>query len=155
MSVAVFAFECRIHRMPEYGVSIINERTAARAKSRAWDSASDANDTIRFTDMRVRKLGAPVSSAHFLHTAAYRGLPFLRCGMRVITEGIEGVIVDSGGGANFGVLADRNGVVYYCHPDYFKSLDGVPIAEVLAKWQAAHSRDQASDLIQMRDGCAP
>lgn len=104
-AIAIFSFECRVTG-DEHG-SIINERSAGRARYQYWLDVRDCCPDLRLIDIRVRKLGAPVSSNGFLRTAAYRGLPGLRCGDRVRVGAATGVIVANNSSANFDVLFDE------------------------------------------------
>lgn len=100
----VFAFACRVANVERWGETIYNAHTAGAAKEQHWRHVSDAWDGIKYTDIRARKVGAPHSSEQFIHNARYRGMPDVRCGQRVRTNGCDGVIVGHNASANFDVL---------------------------------------------------
>lgn len=115
---AIFAFECRI--AGHEGASIFNAWTRAQAKSEFLRNIGDCLPDVRFTDLRARKLGGPVTSETFRRTAAYRGMPHVRCGQRVRVGDSSGAIVGVNESANFDVLFDgpgpRYGRVLNVHP---------------------------------------
>jgi hypothetical protein len=109
----VFAFAARVANAPEWGETIYNTTTAGRAKREHQLSVSEAWPDVKFTDIRVRKLGAPHTSAEFRRNAHYRGLSHVRCGQRVelpLSQGGSafGTIVGHNGSANFEVLFDED-----------------------------------------------
>lgn len=117
----LFAFEVRV-RWLDKG-SIVNERTAGRAKASVF---GDLDEYCKFTDLRVRKLGPPHTSAAFLRTAKYRGMPDLRCGDEVNVCGRRGLVVGHNDSANFDVLfheGDWAGCVLNVHPGDFGATD--------------------------------
>lgn len=113
--LAIRAYECVIvgtewHR-------VINARTAGQAKGMYLRRVRDAwPGAVKFTDIRVRSLGAPQSSEDFLRCAAGRGLPEARCGMRVVAHGRSGFIVGHNASANFDVLFDGDPFPLNVHP---------------------------------------
>lgn len=123
MSAAVFAFEVRCPRLGGGG-SVINHRTRGGAAAEYLRDLRDAWPDARFTDLRVRKLGPPETSAAFLRVAARRGMPGVRCGDRVLyrddARRIPGCIVGHNDSDNFDVLFDVDtpfrGAVGNVHP---------------------------------------
>ena len=103
MATEVFAFEVRV--AGENGAVIINAHSSGQAKTFFWRGNSP---NFPFTEIRVRKLGAPQTPESFMHTAKYRGLPDARCGQRVRVGDATGVIVGSNSSANFRVLFDTD-----------------------------------------------
>lgn len=117
----VFAFACRVSWAPEWGESIYNRQTAGQAKYEHYLSVHESWENTQFTDIRVRKVGAPHSSERFIENAKYRGMPGVRCGQRVNVRGVGlGTIVGHNSSANFDVLFDRDarhpGMTLNCHP---------------------------------------
>lgn len=101
--------------------TIVNARSPGKAKYEVWLDISDAWPELPFTRMRVRKLGPPHSSEHFLRNAAYRGLPDVRCGQRVRVGNSMGTIVGHNRSANFDILFDEDaprwaGMTLNVHP---------------------------------------
>lgn len=107
MATEVFAFEVRVAGK-DWAV-IINARSSGQAKFLFWRENSP---DFSFTEIRVRKLGAPQTPESFIHTAKYRGLPDARCGQRVRVGDATGVIVGSNSSANFDVLFDTDSPRY-------------------------------------------
>jgi hypothetical protein len=127
----VFAFAARVVNAPDWGETIYNTTTAGRAKREHQLSVSDAWPDIEFTAIRVRKLGAPHTSAEFRRNARYRGLPQVRCGQRVelplVCGGSAfGTIVGHNASANFEVLFDDDsalaGRTCNVHPEELRIL---------------------------------
>lgn len=123
----VFAFEVTVIGHPDWGMTI-NHRSAGKAKARYFQELGDSWPDIPFTDLRVRKLGRARNTQMIAHVAKYRAVD-LKAGDRVIVPRGRGVIVDAGGGANFGVLYDDDspnyaGMILYCHPMEIK-LEGI------------------------------
>lgn len=98
----------------------VHERTPGRAKASYFNHARDCLPDLRYTEIRVRVEGDPISSRDFLRTANYRGVPFARVGMAVEVCGERGVIVGHNSAANFDVLFDAGsrwaGQTLNCHP---------------------------------------
>ncbi|MGE3276743.1 MAG: hypothetical protein AB7O67_16650 [Vicinamibacterales bacterium] len=116
----VFAFECSVAGWGDSG-SVVNARSAGRAKSTYLSDLRDSYPEIPYTLIRCRKLGAPRSSDEFLRTAEYRGMPGLRCGARVRVGEASGVVVGHNSSANFDVLFDDDaprhaGLTLNVHP---------------------------------------
>jgi hypothetical protein len=112
----VFAFAARVANAPEWGETIYNTTSAGRAKREHHLAVSEPWPDVKFTDIRVHKLGAPHTSEAFLRNAAYRGLPHARCGHQVelaLAHGkiARGTIVGHNGSANFDVLFDEGTVL--------------------------------------------
>jgi len=109
----VFAFAARVVNAPEWGETLYNTTTAGRAKREHLSRVCEAWPEVKFTDVRVRKVGVPHTSAEFRDTAQYRGLPQVSCGQRVELPLIHGgsargTIVGHNASANFEVLFDEN-----------------------------------------------
>lgn len=121
----IFAFACRTSWAPEWGETIYNRATAGQAKLEHFYQVRDAWPETKFTDMRARKVGGPHTSEQFLWNAKYRGMPDVRCGQRVRTNGSEGAIVGHNGSANFDVLFDNGkyaGLTLNVHPSEIELL---------------------------------
>ena len=115
----VFAFACSVAGVPRWGETICNRATAGQAKADHWRHVSDAWDGVKYTDIRVRKVGAPQSSDQFIRNARYRGLPSLRCGQAVRVNGSAGTVVGHNSSANFDVLfhdGKYKGMTLNVHP---------------------------------------
>lgn len=116
----LYSFACRVSWAPDWDETIYNAHTAGQAKARHFWQVHDAWDSTKFTDIRVRKIGAPHTSDRFIENARYRGLPDVRCGQRVrVGSDGEGVIVGHNSSANFDVLFETGkwaGRVLNCHP---------------------------------------
>lgn len=102
----LFAFACRL-RGSEHETTY-NARTAAAAKYQFHLDIRDPCPDAKWTDIRVRKVGGPHTSAGFMRTATYRGMPDVRCGQRVRVGDANGVIVGHNSSANFDVLFDAD-----------------------------------------------
>jgi hypothetical protein len=101
----VFAFEVWEKSSPHR--RIVNARSSGAARYDYLLDVLDCWPDVKYTDMRARKLGPAHTSAAFLRTAKYRGMPDLRCGDPVRVNGMRGVVVDSNDSANFDVLFDE------------------------------------------------
>jgi hypothetical protein len=113
----IAAFEVWIPGAPWGDVrQIINERSLGRAKAVYWRNVTDAWESIPFTAVRGRKVGAPESSSEFLIGVAYRGIPDVRCGDRVTWKHGGGVIVGFGGGGAWLQVISNEGWRGYVHP---------------------------------------
>lgn len=116
--MSIFAFECR-HKDDEWRGSIINSISAGQAKSDYWRDVLDVWPDVKFTDIRVRKLGPAHTSDAFVRNARYRGMPDVKCGQRVRVGDSEGWIVGHNSSANFDVLFDTGrlkGGPFNVHP---------------------------------------
>jgi len=112
---SVYAFECCFGGF----VSTINAGSAGKARYEYLLSVRESYPDATFSDIRVRKLGSAHTSAAFLRTAKYRGMPDLRCGEAVTVNGQSGFVVGHNDSANFDVLftdGDWNGCVLNVHP---------------------------------------
>lgn len=114
----VFAFE--VWDVHSEHRRIVNAHSSGAAR---YDYLCDVRDCwpdAKYTDMRARKIGPAHTSAQFKRTAAYRGMPDLRCGERVTVNGRPGTVIGSNDSANFNVLfdkgCDRSGAVLNVHP---------------------------------------
>lgn len=109
------AFECRIYS--SRNGTIIHARSPGQAKVRFW---RQLDSDFRYTAIRVRCLGEPVTTDHIRRNADYRGVPFVTAGMRVIVGDVPGVIVGVNSSANWDVLFDEgslySGLTLNCHP---------------------------------------
>lgn len=114
----VFAFACRVRGMFDGHETIVNARTAGRAKYEFWCNVEDAWPGLPFTLIRVRKVGAPVTTASHEHTCEHRHRPDLAAGARVrfARDGRTGTVVGSDSSANFRVLVDGERVPCHVHP---------------------------------------
>lgn len=65
----------------------------------AWGTES-----ATFADLRVRRIGPPVSSAQLVRVAAYRGVPHARAGDLLDVFGQQAQLADADDSANFVVL---------------------------------------------------
>ena len=101
----VFAFEVSV--VGTVWTTVVNERTAGRAKSEYFRGLHEAWPSIPFTALRARKLGAPISSQEFRWCADRRGVDFV-CGQPVTVGSDTGVIVGHNASANFEVLFDAH-----------------------------------------------
>ena len=106
----IYAFEVTV--AGENWQTVINERTAGRAKAEYFRDLRDSWPSIPFTALRCRKLGQPRNVDGFKHTAEYRGLPDANCGDRVRVGDALGVIVGKNCSANFNVLFDDDAPAY-------------------------------------------
>lgn len=97
----VFAFGARYRDDPHE--TVINTTSAGKARYEYLMDVREVAPDATFADIRVRKLGPAHTSEQFTRTAAYRGMPNVRCGQRVIAFGAHGVIVGHNDSANFEV----------------------------------------------------
>lgn len=121
----VFAFACRLANAPEWGETVYNRATSGKAKYDHYVAVRE-HWNVKYTDIRVRKIGRPESTEQFIHTAEGRGLPDLRCGHRVRVGDSEGTVVGHGASANFEVLFDAGkyaGQTLFVHPCEMKVLE--------------------------------
>lgn len=118
----VHAFEVGVRGAP-WPPTVINHRTAGKAKSAYLLDVLDAGWDVKFIDLTVRKLRPnAMSSREFVQVAQYRGLPDARCGQRVKVGNSFGVIVGYNASANFDVLFDDDdpqypGLTLNVHPN--------------------------------------
>lgn len=111
-----------------YGVRIrgwnhettIHAYSAGKAK-RYYFTGLDL-DGVEFTDLRARVLGPPRTTDGITRTAKYRGVEFVRAGMRVQIGDDWGVIVSHNSSLNWDVLFDDDsrypGQTHNCHPHW-------------------------------------
>lgn len=124
----VFAWECNVSGKDWQRT--INHLTAGKARYEYLLHLRDAWPDATFADITVRKIGPAHTSEAFKRTAAYRGMPTLKCGRRVeVMSGTKralGVIVGHNDSANFDVLFDDdtyfNGGVGNVHPSELRLL---------------------------------
>lgn len=117
-TTTISAFACRL-RYDEHE-TIINTTSAGKAKSEFFRRVSDCCPNLDYTDIRVRRIGAPVTDAGFRRNAIYRGIPFAHVGMRVKVGESTGHIVGHNSSANLDVLFHDGpyaGEVLNCHPN--------------------------------------
>ena len=107
---ACFAFEVWVDGQQSWARTI-NARSSGKAKAEYHRSVSECYQ-VDFCRMRCRKIGGPVTTSQFMHNAAYRGMPEIRCGQRVRVGENPGVIVGHNESANFNVLFDDNSPEY-------------------------------------------
>lgn len=100
----IHSFACRVAGCPEFGETIYNATSRGRAKREHHLQVSEPWPGVKFTDIRVRKLGAAHTSEAFRRTAEYRGLPNLRCGHEVRVGLSQGAVLGHNSSANFDVL---------------------------------------------------
>ncbi len=112
------SYACRI--VGDNHETIVHHRTPGKAKREYHSLISDCCPDLQFTDIRVRRLGGPVTPDGFRRTADYRGVPFARVGMQVSVGGQSGVIVGNNCSGNFDVLFDSRygGEILNCHPNH-------------------------------------
>lgn len=131
------AFACRLSFSDHE--TVIHARTSGDAKSRFW-RLLDCD--FKYTDIRCRCVGGPVTTPDIERTAKYRGVEFVRAGMTVIVDGVTGVIVGQNSSANWDVLFDEGtkwgGQVLNCHPT----------------WEIAYLADDGSVLCDFRKAAA-
>ena len=102
--------------------TLINARTAGKAKYQHWLNIIDCMPDLPITAMRARKVGPPHTSDQFMRNASYRGIPQLRCGQRVKVGEASGFVVGHNSSANLDVLFDDDspryaGMTLNVHPD--------------------------------------
>lgn len=111
------AFMCRV--IWSEHETTIHARTSGDAKSRFW---RHLDGDFKYTDIRCRCIGDPVTTPDIERTAKYRGVEFVRAGMTVIVDGVRGVIVGQNSSANWDVLFDEgtkwSGQILNCHPTW-------------------------------------
>lgn len=100
----ISAYECNVSGTDWR--TVVNARTAGQAKAVYWRDVHESWESVPFTAVRVRCLGAPQDTARLLHVANYRGVNF-RAGDRVNCGGALGYIVDGDSGACFTVIFDE------------------------------------------------
>lgn len=109
------AFACRLRGCDHE--TVINHTSPGRAKSQF---VLDLDlDGVRFTDVRVRRLGPPTTTAGIKRVAEHRGVPFATAGMLVEVGGDRGRIVGHNSSGNFDVLFETGkwaGQTLNCHP---------------------------------------
>jgi len=112
----ISAYECTVVGRDWH--QIINHASAGKAKADYLRDVRDAWPDVAFTDIRCRRVGAPMNPTGFDHVAKMRGVSF-NCGdrVRVVEHGFDqyGVILGHNSSANFDVLFD-SGLTLNCHP---------------------------------------
>lgn len=89
--MGIRSYACRVRGHDEHHT--VHAESIGKAKKEYFDLVSECCPDLRFTDIRARCLGGPVTDEGFARTANYRGVPFARIGMRVEVAGDPGVIV--------------------------------------------------------------
>ena len=111
----VYGFEVWCARWPENRITV-NDFTLGRAKACIFADARDFWPGLKFTELRGRRLGAPVTTESLARCAEYRKRPDLVAGAMVrLQGGREAVVVDDCSGANLLVLLS-NGSHLSVHP---------------------------------------
>lgn len=87
--------------------TIVNARSAGKAKYEHYLDIHDCFPDLPFTAMRARRVGPVHTSEEFANCARKRGLPNVRCGQRVRVGSQTGVIVGHNSSSNFDVLFDE------------------------------------------------
>lgn len=100
----VFAFEVSVAGTD--WTTIINHRSAGKAKYEYWLNVTESWPDVPITAMRARKIGKAHTTPGFERNAKYRGMPDIKCGQRVKVGNSRGVIVGHNSSANFDVLFD-------------------------------------------------
>lgn len=122
----IFSFGVRLKGRDTYQETVINAKSASKAKYEFFLNISDCFSNLKFTDIRARKIGRPQSSRDFLRNAEYRGLPEIRCGCRVSVGENKGTVVGHNASANFDVCFDNDskykGATLSVHPSELKVL---------------------------------
>lgn len=111
----------------EENASVINAETIGKAKAEYFHEVLDCLPDLKFTSLRCRMVGAPVTDESFRRTARNRGLPSLLCGDRVRVNGCEGVVVKNNPSANFDVVFESGryaGRRLSVHPSEMEILSG-------------------------------
>lgn len=127
--VEVFAFACSHKNHPEWRYTIYNALTAGKARYQYFLDVREPWPDVKLIDLRARKIGPAHSSEGFIHNAIYRGMPDVRCGRRVRTNGCDGVIVGHNSSANFNVLFETGkyaGQTLNVHPSEIELLPASP-----------------------------
>jgi hypothetical protein len=93
-----------------------------KAKVEYWHDVRESWPDIPFTAVTACLEGRPITDEHFLSTAAYRGVPFARVGIKVHVDVTGfGVITGNNYSANFNVLFKSGkyaGQTLNCHPKW-------------------------------------
>lgn len=113
---AVYAFEVWAKGWNDHSPAVVNARSRGTAKYGCWLSWHDTDERLKITDMRARKVGAPVTTEQHERTMKMRVRPDLRAGVRVVAEGDPGVVVGTNSSGNFDVLLDGHKHPVNVHP---------------------------------------
>lgn len=97
----ISAYECNV--VGTDWAEIVNAETAGRAKAIYWRDVKESWESIPYTEIRARRLGAPRNTRRLDACCVSRGVEF-RAGQRVRVGASKGVVVDGASGANFLVL---------------------------------------------------
>lgn len=119
----IFAFSLGVRGME--GRSTLNSISLGKAKAQFLRDIQDWWPATRFIDVVGHMAGPVHTSAAFLRTATYRGMPDLRCGHEVVVSGNHGYVVGHNYSAIFDVLFTQGpwqGCVLNCHPHDFARL---------------------------------
>jgi hypothetical protein len=104
----------------------INASSIGRAKSEYFRNLLDAWPDYQYCELRAKKIGAPQTDDRFLSCARYRGVPELRCGMRIRTGNREGIVVGHDASANF-IVEFNDGRRGSVHVGEMTILDTTPV----------------------------
>ncbi len=106
-AVNLRGYSCRVDG---YGhETVVNAPSAGKARYQHWLDVRDVDPDLKIMSIRVRSIGAPVTSDALRSTGEYRHLQ-LPAGARVEVRGLGmATVADSGGSANFLVWFDRGG----------------------------------------------
>jgi hypothetical protein len=108
------AYECSIKDTNRS--TIVFASSPSKAKVSFWYDIRDYWD-VKYTDLRCRCVGNPITPSSFERTAIKRDVPFAKIGMKVELDGKTGYIVGNNNDANFDVEFE-NGSVFNCHPNW-------------------------------------
>jgi hypothetical protein len=119
----VKSYKVWIEKRDDINYSILNGISEGYVKSKFYKNLKDFLK-IKFTDVRVKLLGAPYSSEGFLKNAKYRNLPNLRCGDLVDVNGNLGYVIGYGSSALIEIIFEKyqnkKNVTLFVHPDEIK-----------------------------------
>ena len=113
------AFECGVKGTD--WTRVVHAMTRNKARYLYWRDVTEPWPDIPFTAISCRKAGPPQTDADFSKTAAYRGVPLAKIGMRVEVGADPGVIIGKNSSANFDVLftgGKYKGQILNCHPNW-------------------------------------
>lgn len=102
----VRAYECRLPLLDEDYLLVVHATSASKARAECVRQLRAGGAAAGFPDVRVRSMGAPVTSERLRRVASYRGRPELVAGVRVLAAGNRGTVVDADDSCNFVVLFD-------------------------------------------------
>ena len=111
----IYAFSCTIDNYEHS--RIVNATSSGKAKTWYFGYLREPCPDLKYTQVRCRKVGLPITTDEIAQIAEYRGVGFVRAGMRV-QEGLNrmGTIVGAGGGGAYLEVAFDDGGHGYVHP---------------------------------------